>query len=53
VFPLLAGQNAAYIYRELKIFSTRLRPHGVLMKNEAAGLSENDMRAVAQYVQSR
>jgi cytochrome c553 len=53
VFPRLAGQNAEYIYRELKIFSTRLRPHGVLMKNEAAGLSENDMRAVAQYVQSR
>lgn len=52
VFPRLAGQNATYVAAQLQIFGTRLRPHGVLMKNEAAGLSIDQMRAVAEYVQS-
>jgi len=52
VFPRLAGQHADYVYRQLKVFATRLRPHGVLMKNETAQMSEHELRAVAQYVQS-
>ena len=52
VFPRLAGQNARYIVAQLHVFGTRLRPHGVLMKNEAAGLSDEQMRALAEYVQS-
>jgi cytochrome c553 len=52
VFPRLAGQNAEYLYREMRVFSTTLRPHGVLMKNEVATLSEEQMRAVAEYLQS-
>ncbi len=52
VFPRLAGQKAGYVLAQLRTFSTRLRPHGVLMKNEVAGMSPDQMRAVAQYVQS-
>ena len=53
VFPRLAGQHADYVFRQLKAFGTRLRPHGVLMKNETAHMSDPEMRAVAEYVQSR
>lgn len=52
VFPRLAGQNADYVLRELNVFGTRLRPHGVLMKNETANLTSGEKRAVAEYLQS-
>jgi cytochrome c553 len=52
VFPRLAGQHAGYVLRQLKVFGTRLRPHGVLMKNETAKMSAAQMQAVAEYVQS-
>src|ERR1700730_10845626 len=52
VFPRLAGQHADYVVRQLKAFGTRLRPHGILMKNETANMSAAEMRAVAEYVQS-
>ncbi len=52
VFPRLAGQKAPYLAAQLKVFGTRLRPHGVLMKNEVAGLTPEQMRAVAEYLQS-
>jgi cytochrome c553 len=52
VFPRLAGQHADYVFRQLKNFGTRLRPHGVLMKSETAHMSELEMHAVAEYVQS-
>lgn len=51
-FPRLAGQHADYVERQLKLFSTRLRPHGVLMKAEVAMVSPLQMKAVAAYVQS-
>ena len=51
-FPRLAGQHAAYLERQLDTFSTRLRPHGVLMRNEVAGLRKDERRAVAAYLQS-
>jgi len=51
-FPRLAGQHAAYIERQLDVFGTKLRPHGVLMKNEAADLKPADRKAVAAYLQS-
>jgi cytochrome c553 len=53
VFPRLAGQHAEYVIRQLKVFRTRLRPHGVIMADETRNLSDPEMRAVAQYVQSR
>jgi cytochrome c553 len=52
VFPRLAGQKAKYVLAEMQVFATRLRPHGVLMQKEVAGLSADQMRAVAEYVQS-
>ena len=51
-FPRLAGQHADYLYAQLKVFGTRLRPHGVLMKAEAANMSAVQMKAVAAYLQS-
>jgi cytochrome c553 len=53
VFPRLAGQHAEYVVRQLKVFRTRLRPHGVIMADETRNLSDMELRAVAQYVQSR
>lgn len=52
VFPRLAGQHASYVLRQLKVFGTHLRPHGVLMKHETANMSAAEMGAVAEYVQS-
>ncbi|WP_251973628.1 c-type cytochrome [Sphaerotilus microaerophilus] len=51
-FPRLAGQHAGYLLRQMQVFSTSLRPHGVLMKAEVAGLTPGQMRAVAAYLQS-
>jgi len=51
-FPRLAGQHAAYIAQQLTVFGTRLRPHGVLMKAEAANLSPAQIQALAAYLQS-
>lgn len=51
-FPRLAGQHADYVVRQLKVFRTPLRPHGVIMKNETRSLNEAQMRAVATYLQS-
>ena len=53
VFPRLAGQHAEYVLRQLKIFRTRLRPHGVIMADESRNLSDIELRAVAEYAQSR
>jgi cytochrome c553 len=53
VFPRLAGQHAEYVVRQLKVFRTRLRPHGVIMADESRNLTDDEVRAVAQYVQSR
>lgn len=53
VFPRLAGQQSEYVFRQLKLFGTRLRPHGILMKQETANMTDTEMREVAEYVQSR
>ncbi len=53
VFPRLAGQQSEYVFRQLKLFGTSLRPHGILMKKETANMTESEMRQVAEYVQSR
>ncbi len=52
-FPRLAGQHADYVFRQLKVFGTRLRPHGVIMKSEAANMTTAEMKAVAAYVATR
>jgi cytochrome c553 len=51
-FPRLAGQRADYLYAQLKVFGTRLRPHGVVMQAETKAMTSSEMRAVAEYLQS-
>lgn len=51
-FPRLAGQHAPYVYAQLKVFGTQLRPHGVVMQVETRSMKPAEMRAVAEYVQS-
>ena len=51
-FPRLAGQRAEYIEAQLKLFSTRLRPHGVLMAREIRQMKPAEMHALALYLQS-
>jgi cytochrome c553 len=53
VFPRLAGQHADYVVTQLKDFGTALRPHALVMRNEAQALTATEMRALAEYVQSR
>jgi cytochrome c553 len=51
-FPRLAGQHATYVVAQLKTFGSKLRPHGVVMKNETKQMTAAEMRAVAVYLQS-
>lgn len=51
-FPRLAGQRADYVLAQLKVFGTKLRPHGVLMQQEARGLTAAEMQGLAAFVQS-
>ena len=53
VFPRLAGQHAEYVFNQLKIFGTRLRPHGTVMAGMTKNMTPGEMRAVAEYVQSK
>ena len=51
-FPRLAGQHSDYVEKQLMVFQrTDQRPEGAVMKVIAHGLSRDDMRAVAAYVQ--
>jgi cytochrome c553 len=50
-FPRLAGQRADYVEAQLKVFRSRLRPHGVIMRNEVQAMTPAEMKAVAAYVQ--
>ncbi|HTH80745.1 MAG TPA: c-type cytochrome [Ramlibacter sp.] len=51
--PRLAGQHAAYIERQLRIYQTSNdRPDGGVMKLACSGMTAEDMRAVAAFVQS-
>jgi cytochrome c553 len=53
VAPRLAGQHAAYIERQLRIYQTSNdRPDGGVMKLACSGMTAADMRAVAAFVQS-
>jgi cytochrome c553 len=51
-FPRLASQRSDYVLAQLKVFGSRLRPHGVIMQNEVKAMTPAEMRAVAAYVQS-
>ena len=53
VIPRLAGQHASYIVAQIKVFkNTDHRPRGAAMKQEIHALSDDDVLAVAQYMES-
>ena len=52
IAPRLAGQHAAYVERQLRIYqTTNDRPDGAVMKLACAGMSADDIRAVAAFIQ--
>ena len=52
-FPRLAGQHSDYVIKQLVVFQrTDQRPEGAVMKVVAHDLSVDDIRNVAQYVES-
>ncbi|PCE21574.1 c-type cytochrome [Burkholderia ubonensis] len=52
-FPRLAGQHADYVVKQLRIFrETDTRPRGAVMKDVCSNMSEQDMRAVAAFVEA-
>ena len=53
VFSRLVGQHAEYVFNQLKIFGTRFRRHGIVMAGVTKNMTSNEMRAVAEYVQSK
>jgi cytochrome c553 len=51
--PRLGGQHEVYIKRQLKVFYGNERPAAVVMHEVVKGLSENDIEAIAQYLQAQ
>ena len=52
IFPRVAGQHGDYVIKQLRVFQrTDFRPAGAVMKSVTHYLTEEDMRAVAAYVQ--
>ncbi|KVQ68831.1 c-type cytochrome [Burkholderia territorii] len=52
-FPRLAGQHADYVIKQLRVFrETDTRPRGAVMKAVCANMTEQDMRAVAAFVEA-
>ena len=54
VGPRLAGQNAMYVESQFKAFASgsRQTAHSALMQPVVAGLTDDDIRAVAHYYES-
>jgi cbb3-type cytochrome c oxidase subunit III len=53
-FPRLAGQHADYLVKQLSVFQhgTDQRPRGEVMKAVCANMSDQDMRAVAAFLEA-
>ncbi|MFA7318388.1 MAG: c-type cytochrome [Sulfuricella sp.] len=53
-YPHLAGQHAAYVYQQLKRFASSERDNdrGLVMQSLALRMTEQEMKAVAEYVAS-
>ncbi len=51
-FPLLAGQTAPYIYKQMMDYKEARRGHGI-MQNFASSLSKQEIADVAAYYQSQ
>lgn len=52
-FPRLAGQHAAYLKKQLKVFYTGQRPAAVAMHAIVAALTPDDIEAIAVFLQSK
>ena len=52
IFPRLAGQKAEYLIRQVSLIKENLRNVGI-MHSTVQKLSEDDIKAVATYLQSR
>ncbi len=53
LFPRIANQHADYLIKQLKVFQrTDLRPEGASMKAITHSLTEQNMQAVAAYLQA-
>jgi cytochrome c553 len=53
LFPRLAGQHAEYVVTQLLVFQrTNDRPRGATMKTVSQNMSEQDMRAVATFLEA-
>jgi len=54
-YPSIAGQHATYVVTTLKEYAAEQRktdaPHNQMMRNVSAQLREDEMRAVASYIQ--
>ncbi len=52
-FPVLSGQNAAFTVQQLNAFKTKIRSNdfNAIMQDISARMSQEDMEAVAFYVQ--
>lgn len=53
-YPHLAGQHAAYVYKQLKRFSTgeRENDRGLVMQSLSMRMSDAEMKAVSEYIMS-
>ncbi|RQS17821.1 cytochrome c [Burkholderia sp. Bp8998] len=52
-FPRLAGQHADYVLKQLNVFrETDARPRGAVMRSVCANMTEQEMRAVAVFVEA-
>ncbi len=53
IAPRLAGQNAAYLMGQLALFRATADPNRSLMISIARSMEDDQVRAIAQYLQSR
>ena len=51
VFPHIAAQPSGYLYRQLEAFQSGQRPETTLMPAIIRGMSEQDERAISEYLQ--
>lgn len=50
-FPRLSGQHADYTFQQMKMFRTNERDNAAMMQAIATKMTEDEMRAVADYIQ--
>ena len=54
VFPVMAGQNADYLYNQIMDIKSGARSNGqtAVMKGIVAGVSPEEAKAIAQWISS-